>query len=149
MKCPPGGPEAVKQYHKFKKFDSIILFVLVDPKYRFIWASAGAPDNTHDSTLFQSIMRTYNGRKYPPSISFRNRKSSHSTVDSWGWAFAVRTWIIKPYGHAILNEQKCYINYRLTRARMVTEGAFGKLKGRWKVLSKKCESNPQLSKGLA
>ena len=26
---------------------------------------------------------------------------------------------------------------------MVTEGAFGKLKGRWKVLSKKCESNPQ------
>ena len=32
---------------------------------------------------------------------------------------------------------------------MVTEGAFGKLKGRWKVLSKKCESNPQLPKGLA
>ena len=86
MKCPPGGPEAMKQYHKFKKFDSIILLVLVDPKYRFIWASAGASDNTHDSTLFQSIMRTYNGRKYPPSISFRNRKSSHSTVDSWGWS---------------------------------------------------------------
>ena len=86
MKCPPGGPEAMKQYHKFKKFDSIILLVLVDPKYRFIWASAGASDNTQDSTLFQSIMRTYNGRKYPPSISFRNRKSSHSTVDSWGWS---------------------------------------------------------------
>ena len=64
-------------------------------------------------------------------------------------AFPVRTWIIKPYGHAILNEQKCYLNCRLTRARMVTEGAFEKLKGRWKVLSKKCESNPQLSKGLA
>ena len=55
----------------------------------------------------------------------------------------MRTWIIKPYGHAILNEQKRYLNYRLNRARMVTEGAFGKLKGRWKVLSKKCESNPQ------
>ena len=84
MKCPRGGPEAMKRHHKFKKFDSIILLALVDPKYRFIWASAGAPDNTDGSTLFQSIMRTYNGWKYPPSISFRNRKSSHSTVDSWG-----------------------------------------------------------------
>ena len=51
MKCPPGGPEAMKQYHNFKNFYSIILLALVDPKYRFIWASVGAPGNTHDSTL--------------------------------------------------------------------------------------------------
>ena len=51
MKCPPGGPEAMKQYRNFKNFYSIILLVLADPKYRFIWASVGAPGNTHDSTL--------------------------------------------------------------------------------------------------
>ena len=54
MKCPPGGPEAMKQYHNFKNFYSIILLALVDPKYHFIWASVDAPGNTHDSTLFQS-----------------------------------------------------------------------------------------------
>ena len=34
---------------------------------------------------------------------------------------------------------------------MLTQGAFGKLKGRWRVLSKKCESNPETLKkfGLA
>ena len=34
---------------------------------------------------------------------------------------------------------------------MVTEGAFGKLKGHWRVLSKKSESNPETLKkfGLA
>ena len=31
MKCPPGGPEAMKQYHNLKNFYSIILFALVDP----------------------------------------------------------------------------------------------------------------------
>ena len=58
---------------------------------------------------------------------------------------------MKPYDDAILNEQKHYLNYRLSRARMVTEGAFGKLKRHWRVLSKKCESNPETLKrsGLA
>ena len=56
-------------------------------------------------------------------------------------AFPMRTWIMKPYGEAVLSEQKIYFNYRLSRARMVTEGAFGKLKGRWRILSKKCESH--------
>ena len=31
--------------------------------------------------------------------------------------FPMRTWIIKPYDDAILNKQKRYLNYRLSRAR--------------------------------
>ena len=54
IKCPLGGEQAMKQYHNFKNFYSVIPFALVDAKYRFIWASLGAPGNTHDSTLFQS-----------------------------------------------------------------------------------------------
>ena len=53
---------------------------------------------------------------------------------------------MKPYGHIRLNEQKSYLNYRLNRARMITEVACGKLKGRCWVLSKKCESNPKTLK---
>ena len=153
MKCPPGGPEAMKQYHNFKNFYSIILLALVDPKYRFIWASVGAPGNTHDSTLFQSTSlweKITAGSILPQSVLEIEDQAIPPLILGDG-AFPMRTWIIKPYGDAILNEQKRYLNYRLSRARMVTEGAFGKLKGRWRVLSKKCESNPETLKrfGLA
>ena len=54
IKCPDEGMESKKQYFNFKGFYSIILLAIVDAKYRFIWASVGAPGNTHDSTYFQS-----------------------------------------------------------------------------------------------
>ena len=43
----------MKQYYNFKNFYSVVLLALVHAKYRFIWASLGAPGNTHDSTYFQ------------------------------------------------------------------------------------------------
>ena len=37
-----------------KGFYSIVLMILVDAEYRFIWAPVGAPGNRHDSTLLQA-----------------------------------------------------------------------------------------------
>ena len=56
-------------------------------------------------------------------------------------AFPLRTWLMKPYTNAILTPKQRYFNYRLSRARMVTEGAYGQLKGRWRVLLRKSESS--------
>ena len=36
--------------------------------------------------------------------------------------------------------KKRYFNYRASRGRAVTEGASGKLKGSWRILSRKCET---------
>eukprot|EP00795_Rhopilema_esculentum_P015916 gene15916-7250_t len=58
-------------------------------------------------------------------------------------AFPFHTWLMKPYSNAYLTPQQRYFNYRLSRARMVTEGAFGQLKGRWRILLRKCESRPE------
>ena len=41
LKCPPGGPEAYKEFHNFKNFYSIVLMAMVDAIYRFMWASVG------------------------------------------------------------------------------------------------------------
>ncbi|XP_057294674.1 uncharacterized protein LOC130623211 [Hydractinia symbiolongicarpus] len=122
IKCPNGGAQAMKQYFNFKGFYSIVLMALVDAEYRFIWASVGAPGNTHDSTLMQS-------------------------TELWDRIVA---------GKVIPNivqqvENGPYLRRRHSRARLVTEGAFGRLKSRFRVLFRKCESNKETVKlcGLA
>ncbi|CAH3031646.1 unnamed protein product [Pocillopora meandrina] len=45
-------------------------------------------------------------------------------------AFPLRSWLLKPYTNAVLTPQQHYFNYRLSRACMVTEAAYGQLKGR-------------------
>ena len=52
IKCPPGGLEACKEYHKFKNFYSIVVMGLVDSHYRFVWGSCGFPGNSHDAVIF-------------------------------------------------------------------------------------------------
>ena len=66
-------------------------------------------------------------------------------------AFPLRTWIMKPHGDAILPDDKRYFNYRHSRARLVTERAFGRLESRFRVLFRKCESHKETVKmyGLA
>ena len=47
-------------------------------------------------------------------------------------AFPLHTWLMKPYTNAVFNPEQRYFNYRLSRARMVTEGTYGQFKGRWR-----------------
>ena len=143
IKCPAGGLESSKEYHNFKNFYSIVLMGMVDAKYRFIWASCGYPGNSHDSIIMQSttlwqditqgeilpgIAKNVGGVDVPPLI----------VGDS---AFPFQTWLMKPYTNAVLTEKQKYFNYRLSRARMVTEGAYGQLKGQWRVLYRRNECN--------
>ena len=141
IKCPPGGLESSKEYHNFKNFYSIVLMGMVDAKYRFIWASCGYPGNSHDSIIMQSttlwqeiaqgkilpgIAKNVGGVDVPPLIVGES-------------AFPFQTWLMKPYTNAVLTEKQKYFNYRLSRARMVSEGAYGQLKGRWRVLFRRNE----------
>ena len=143
LKCPPGGMEACKEYHNFKNFYSIVLMALVDSHYRFIWGSCGYPGNSHDSIILQSTelwsnIREGNGL---PSIGKNVGEQSVPPLIVGDSAFPMTTWLMKPYTNAVLTAKQRYFNYRLSRARMVTEGAYGQLKGRWRVLLKKCESS--------
>ena len=59
--------------------------------------------------------------------------------------------MLKTYGDSIQPDDKRYFNYRNSRARLVTEGTLGRLKIKFKVLFRKCESNKETLKlyGLA
>ena len=63
-------------------------------------------------------------------------------------AFPMKSWMCKPYGYVVLTEKKHYFNYRLIHAAMVSEGAFGKLKSRFRVLHRKCKSSTESVKAM-
>ena len=123
---------------------------MLDAKYRFLWASVGLPGSVHDATILQSstmykklkygeilpqIYKEIEGEKVPPII----------LGDS---AFPHHTWLQKPYSHAVLTEKESNFNYRLSRGRMITECAYGQLKGRWRILYRKSESTPDTMKDI-
>ena len=141
IKCPPGGLEACKEYHDFKNFNSILLMGRVDSHYRFVWGSCNFPGNSHDAVIqFRSTdLSNWIQEGFMPTIG---KAVGDITVLVVGdSAFLLRSWLMRPFTNAVLTSQQCYFNYRLSRARMVTEAAYGQLKGRWRVLFRKSESS--------
>ncbi|XP_065070679.1 uncharacterized protein LOC135695493 [Rhopilema esculentum] len=145
IKCPHGGAEACKEFHNFKNFYSTVIMALVDSKYRFIWVSAGFPGNSHDAVILKStkLYSSLASSQIIPHIAQNVDGSEIAPLLLGDGAFPFHTWLMKPYSNAYLTPQQRYFNYRLSGARMVTEGAFGQLKGRWRILLRKCESRPE------
>ena len=153
IKCPAGGAESNKQYYIFKKNYSVVLMALMDAHFRFIWASFGAPRNTHDSTYFQSTSLC---EKITKGELIRSKVQAIDDIKIppqflGDGAFPLCSWLMKPYGDVVLTPGKRYFSYGSSRSRMVTEGAFGKLTGRCRIFHRKCESNKETVKimGLA
>ena len=150
IKCPPGGPHSCKEYHNFKNFFSVVLMAMVDAKYRFVWGSCGFPGNSHDSVILQStrLWHMLKDGSFLPGIMNNLHETSIPPLIIGDSAFPFEEWLMKPYTNAMLTAPQHYFNYRLSRAHMAIEGAFGQLKGRWRILLRKCESGQQEVKML-
>ena len=127
------------------------MMAVVDAKDRFIWASVGFPGNSHDSVILQSTRLWHDivqNNIIPPVTKTMENTDVYPMIlgDS---AFPFRTWLMKPYSHAVLSPEERNFNYRLSRARMVTERGFGQLKSRWRVLYRKLGCHPRAVKRIA
>ncbi|XP_046405087.1 putative nuclease HARBI1 [Ischnura elegans] len=126
MKTPiHGGAD----YYNYKGWHSVILLAVVDSQYRFIYCNSGYPGRVHDagvlraSALWDVITNGGLPGKY------------HLIGDG---AFPLGANMVKPFPRPNGPHEE-HFNYRLSRARMVVENAFGRLKGRWRVLLKASE----------
>ena len=143
IKCPLGGQESGKEQHNFKNFYSIVLKAIVGSDYQFYWGSCGIPGNTHDSSIFQAPNHLYakiiGGNVIPQIGNFENERPINPLIVG-NSAFPFRPWLLKSYTNTTLSPYQRYFYYQLLPARMVTEGAYGQLKARWRLLMRKCET---------
>uniref|UniRef100_A0A3B4B831 DDE Tnp4 domain-containing protein n=1 Tax=Periophthalmus magnuspinnatus TaxID=409849 RepID=A0A3B4B831_9GOBI len=129
-------------YYNRKHFYSVILQAVVDHRMQFWDINVGWPGKVHDARVLANsslYRRGENGTLFPGWIERLNNVDVpvHILGDA---AYPLLPWLLKPYpvGRG-LTEAQTHFNFRLSQGRMTVEWAFGRLKGRWRCLLKRCD----------
>ncbi|XP_072039863.1 uncharacterized protein [Amphiura filiformis] len=131
-------------YHNRKGFTSIILQAVCDHQLRFTDVYVGWAGRAHDarvlrnSTLYQ---RGADGTLFP--LWTKNIEGCDVPVHIIGDpAYPLLQWLMKGYpDNNNLTRQHKRFNFRLSSARMVIEMSFGQLKGRWRCIGVRNDSD--------
>ena len=126
IRCPPNHGSF---YYNYKKFHSVVLLAIVDAGYKFIYTDIGANGANSDAGIFMDsdIYKKFEqgsvGLPEPSPLPGHDKPVPYHLVGDD--AFALRTWLMKPYPRRGLSRQERIFNYRLSRARRCVENAFG------------------------
>jgi len=135
MKCPNNGGSI---FYNYKGFHSIILMALVDADYKFSWVDVGSNGSSGDAHVFnhcelkECIEDGTIGFPPPDELPHDDRVMPYFIAADD--AFALRTWLMKPFSKRQLTNPERIFNYRLSRARRIVENAFGILAHRFQCL---------------
>ncbi len=144
MKCPN---KAGSLYYNYKHFHSIILMALVDGDYKFSWVDVGSSGSAGDAQVFNNSELRENleagtlGLPNPAPLPGDDRDMPYFIVADD--AFALRSWLMKPFSKRFLTLDERIFNYRLSRARRIVENAFGILAHRFQCLLTTMRQTPQ------
>jgi len=133
--------EAKEDFFNRKHFYSIVLQAVVDADGKFIDTNVGRPGSVHDARVFHLSSlrkRMDRGRLFNPNPT-RNIGGVDVPLMLLGDpAYPLLPGLMKGYtAHRQLDRDQNRFNNRLSKARFVVEHAFGRLKGRWRILNKK------------
>jgi hypothetical protein len=132
----------LKNFYSYKKRYTVTNMALIGHNKRFMFAAVGAPGSTHDSRLLKScdiFSEIENGHILPHGSLNLSPFGEIPFVTVGDSAFPNRCWLLKPYANETRVHKESYFNKRLCSARVVSEHAFGMLKGRWRYLYKRTE----------
>ena len=143
IKAPP---KSGSLFYNYKGYFSTNLLALVDANYKFIYVDIGEYGSNTDGNVFQfsNFGKLYIDYKLnvPPIKRLPNfpqeGKMPHVIVADE--AFPLLHNLMRPYpGRSTGNlpKEEAVFNYRLSRARMVVENAFGILVQRWRIFDRK------------
>jgi hypothetical protein len=134
--------DSASDYYNRKGYYSIIVQALVDFRGLFLDAYIGWPGKVHDARVFvnSSLYQKGTSGSLFPDTTKKLHGIDVPLVILGDPAYPALPWLMKPFpeNEHTTREQKIY-NYRQSRARMVVENAFGRLKGRWRCLLKRID----------
>ena len=128
-------------YFYYKHFNAIIVLGYVDARGIFTYVNVGQPGSVGDSYTFR------HSALYQKVTSGEWLAHSPQTIEGVqvnpflvaNAAFPLAATYMKCYEGSGLPPHKHSINYSLIRTRRVVQQAFGRLKGRWKVMDGHCK----------
>ena len=139
-------PESGSLFYNYKGYYSTNLLALVDSNYRFIYVDVGEYGSNSDGNVFKYSKFGKGYMQYkldvPPNKRLPNypQEGPMPHVIVGDEAFPLLHNLMRPFpgkGEGTLSKEDAIFNYRLSRARMVVENAFGILAQRWRIFSRK------------
>jgi len=145
IKAPAGSGS---QFFNYKNYFSVVLLAIVNAKYQFTLVNIGSSGSQSDGgILLNSKMQEKldeDGYLPPPKVVTESLTLPHVILGDDG--FPLRKNLLKPYPKNRTTPEERIFNYRLSRARLVVENAFGILAARWRIFHSVIEVDIQLIK---
>ncbi|KAJ8935701.1 hypothetical protein NQ314_012678 [Rhamnusium bicolor] len=131
-------PNSGSEFYNYKGSHSISLMALCDHRYRFTLVDIGARGRKSDGGIFRNSEM---GRKlinnelnFPADFPIEYGGDNIPFYIVGDEAFPLSNNLMRPYPGRFLSQGKRIFNYRLSRARRITENTFGIWAARWRIL---------------
>ena len=139
-------PHSGSLYYNYKNFYSIVLQAIVDARARFICIDIGGYGSQHDSNTLRNstfYKAVATGQiKFPQEDELPNSPLILPYYLVGDGAYPIGENMMKPFSGKNLTPDERRFNARLSRARVTSECAFGKMCQKWRIFYKTIEQLP-------
>lgn len=144
-------PNSGTMFYNYKHYFSIAMMAVVDSNYEFLYVSSGCEGSTADGGHWQNTdfkASIDDGSHNLPGFKTLEGVGNipyHFTADD---AFQMTPRLMKPYSVTDMSVPEDVFCYRLSRARMVVENAFGIIASRFRVLQGTINMAPEAAETI-